>query len=465
MNTAEIKHHGKRAARVAGRSLRHGARLTAVGLSRTGRATKTGLRKLIARQLEGRVKRLLREQDVKVVGVTGSVGKTGTKLAIAEVLRQKYKVLAHPGNFNSEIGLPLAIFEIDIPETLINPVAWAQIMWQIDKRLEGKFGYDVMVLEMGADQPGDIKKFMSYIQPDIGIVTAIAPAHVEGFGSVDAIAKEKMSLAHGSRAVLLNAEDERVMSEAQALHQPVQTYGVATGGVHWEGVTRSKEFTLHGRLQLNNGEIAVKTRLVGRHNLSALAAAGAVGEELGLEPEQIRAGLESIEPVSGRMQVLEGINDSIVLDDTYNSSPRSVTAALETLAELPGRKLVVLGSMNELGELSAREHRSVGVTVASMKPAMLVTIGMEANRYIPAGAVEHGFARELIHTFDSPYNAGEFLRSMVKAGDVVLVKGSQNGVFAEETVAMILANPSDRSRLVRQSSVWQRRKRAQFEVE
>jgi UDP-N-acetylmuramoyl-tripeptide--D-alanyl-D-alanine ligase len=453
MNTAQIKRHGRRAAQA-----------TLVGLNRTGRATKTGLRKLLAKQLENRVKRLLREHDLKVIAVTGSVGKTSTKLAIAQVLKQKYKVLAHPGNFNSEIGLPLAIFELDVPETLTNPVDWARVLHKIDQRLQQPFGYEVLVLEMGADQPGEIKKFMKYIKPDIGIVTAIAPAHLEGFGSIEAVAEEKMSLAQNSRAVLLNAEDERVMLEAKRLSQPVQTYGVDAGGVRWEGVTRSAKLGLNGRLQLHNGDITVKTQLLGKHSLSALAAAGAVGEEMGLEPEEIRAGLEAVRPVAGRMQVLAGADGSTVIDDTYNASPRSVMAALETLAELPGRRVAVLGSMNELGSSSAREHRAVGKRVAEAKIDLLVTIGEEANKYLVAGAVEAGMAENAIHAFESPYAAGEFVRTLLKSGDVVLAKGSEGGIFLEEAVAMILARPSDQSRLVRQSLEWQRRKRAQFEV-
>jgi UDP-N-acetylmuramoyl-tripeptide--D-alanyl-D-alanine ligase len=424
---------------------------------------KAKLRRLIAWQLELRVQRLIREQKVKVVAITGSVGKTTTKLAIASVLKQKYRVLAHPGNYNSEIGLPMSIFELEVPGNLVNPLAWYKVFERIDKRLDKPFDYDVLVLEMGADQPGDIQKFMRYITPDVGVVTAIAPAHIEQFGSVEAIAHEKMALARGSKAVLLNAEDQRVMQEAEALNAPIQTYGVKKGSVHFEGIDRGKDLRLHGRLQLHNGEIAVKSQFIGKHSLGALAAAGAVGEELGLEPAEIRRGLETYEPVAGRMRMLKGLQGVTIIDDTYNSSPRATVAALETLMELPGRKIAVLGSMNELGNMAEAGHREVGKAAA--KADMLVTIGDNANRFIVAGATEAGMKSELIHTHVSPYAAGEFLRGVVKPSDIILAKGSQNGVFAEEAGALLLTSPDDRSLLVRQSSAWQDRKRRQFTVQ
>ncbi len=421
---------------------------------------KERLRRVVAAALEKRVQRLISERKLKVVAVTGSVGKTSTKLAIAAVLRQKYRVLAHPGNYNSEIGLPMSIFEMDVPARLFDPFAWVRILRRIDRRLAKPFPYDVLVLEMGADAPGDVTKFMRYIRPDIGIVTAIAPAHIEQFGSVDRVAEEKMALARGSRSVLLNAEDPRVMREAKALGGPIQTYGVHAGGVCFQGITRNKQLRLSGRLQLHNGEVAVRTNFVGEHSLAALACAGAVGEDLGLDLGEIRQGIEDYRPVTGRMQVLEGVNGSMIIDDTYNSSPRATIAALQTLKHLPGRHIAVLGSMNELGDLSDDAHREVGRAAADVD--LLITIGTAANRHLAHTAVKSGLALDKAHPFLSPYSAGEYLRSQLRRGDVVLAKGSQNGVFAEEAIAMALADPADKSKLVRQSKEWQDKKHKQF---
>lgn len=421
---------------------------------------KTFLRRLVAQQLERRVQELIRKNHLKVVAITGSVGKTTTKLATATVLRQKYRVLAHPGNYNSEIGLPLSIFELDAPANLLNPIDWFRLFSAIDQKLTKPYPYDVLVLEMGADQPRDIQKFMRYIRPDIGIVTAIAPAHIEQFGSIEAIAEEKMALARGSEAVFLNAEDTRVMTEAKKLGMPVQTYGVHKGNVHFENVERLANLCLKAHLQLIEGELTAETQLIGRHSLSALAAAAAVGEELGLTTAEIKAGLEGFIPTAGRMQVLEGMNGAMLIDDTYNSSPRATMAALQEFMQLPGRKIVILGNMNELGEDSQKEHRKVGHEAA--KVDVLVTIGDLAQKYLAAGAIESGLNPAAAHSYDSPYKAGEFVKSIIQKGDVVLAKGSQNKVFAEEAVALILANPRDRKKLVRQSKSWERKKRQQF---
>ncbi|HUC86837.1 MAG TPA: Mur ligase family protein [Candidatus Saccharimonadales bacterium] len=422
---------------------------------------KTALRHLVARQLERRVQRLIETRRLKVVAITGSVGKTSTKLAVATVLGQKYRVQVQRGNFNSEIGLPLAIFELDVPAALSNPLAWLRIMSQIDKKLAGDYPYDVLVLELGVDEPGDMARYLRYLTPDIGIVTAIAAAHLEQLGSLTAIAREKMALARASRAVLLNAEDKRVMTEAGSLGKPIQTYGVAAGEVHWEHVRRAKDLTLAGSLILNDGEITVQTTAIGKHNLAPLAAAAAVGEELGLTSTEIAAGVEAITPFAGRMQVLAGADGSTIIDDTYNAAPTAVLAALQTLTELPGRHIAILGSMNELGAQSEHEHREVGAAAAK-KVDLLVTVGTEAGSYIAAGAAAAGLPAEQIHAFRSPYKAGEYVRSKLGAGDIVLAKGSQNGVFAEEAVALLLANPADKAKLVRQNPAWQQRKRAQF---
>ncbi|TAK89498.1 hypothetical protein EPO04_00050 [Patescibacteria group bacterium] len=425
----------------------------------------TFLRRLVASQLEQRVQQLIRKNKLKIVAVTGSVGKTSTKLAIASVLSQKYRVLAHQGNYNSELGMPLSIFELEVPASLKNPMAWFKILNLIDQKLKQPYPYDVLVLEMGADQPNDIQKFMRYIEPDIGIVTAIAPAHLEQFGSVDAIAHEKMALARGSRVVLLNAEDPRVMEESKKLGREVSTYGVRDGNAHFEGITRLKNLTLNGRLQLADDEVAVKTNFVAEHSLSALAAAAAVGEELGLNGNEIKAGIQTFESVSGRMQVFNGVNGSTIIDDTYNSSPRAATAAVAELLRLPteGRRIAVLGTMNELGDAATEAHRELGRVAA--KVDLLVTIGKLAGDYITAGAVEAGIDDAKIKNFMSPYKAGEFLKSELNQGDLVLAKGSQNGVFAEEAVALILADPKDRKRLVRQSESWERKKQEQFKVQ
>lgn len=432
-----------------------------VGYTFTMKRLKTALRHVVARQLEARVQKLISERKLKVVAVTGSYGKTSTKLAIASVLKQRYRVMAHEGNYNSELGLPLSIFELDVPKTLTNPLSWFKLLEQVDKKMADDYPYDVLVLELGVDQPGDMGRFMRYLSPDIGVVTAIGPVHIEQLGSIENITREKMALAVGSRIVILNAEEELVMAQAQGLHKPVQTYGFNNGQIHWSKVSRGTDQMLCGEIGMSEGIAKVQTQFLGEHSLVALAAAAAVGEELALTPDQVKTGLELVTSFSGRMQVLKGAEGSLIIDDTYNAPPSTVVSAIKTLLELPGRHIAILGSINYLGSDASRIHREIGAAAKNVD--LLVTVGYNANKFIVAGAAQAGLAAEQIHIFNSPYAAGAFVRKILQSKDVVLAKGSQDGIFVEEAIAQLLGNPDDRSKLVRQSSAWQQLKREQFD--
>jgi UDP-N-acetylmuramyl pentapeptide synthase len=421
-------------------------------------------RRQIAKQLEKRVQRLITQYNLQIIAITGSVGKTSTKLAVAEVLRQKYRVLAHQGNFNSEIGLPLSIFELDVPNKLLSPRAWLRILRQIDAKLAADYPYDVLVLELGVDEPGDMAKFMRYIQPDIGIVTGISMVHLAQFGSIEALAREKMTLAHGSKAVLLNADDERVMGEVATLKAPVQTYGLRAGDTHFEHIKRQPDLMLAADLVHGTTKHHIRTHYVAEHSLIALAAAAAIGDQLGLTERQIVAGLEASQPFPGRMRLLPGRNGAYLLDDTYNADPRAVKAALATLVSLPGRHIAILGSMNELGNEAEHQHRAVGQAAAEVD--LLITIGQNAADYLAPSAIASGLVASQVYSFNSPYEAGAFARTIIRTGDVVLAKGSQNKVYSEEALAQLLAEGQDATQLlVRQSASWLAKKKAAFQEE
>lgn len=417
------------------------------------------IRRAVASKLEARVKRLISTHKPLVVGITGSVGKTSTKLAVAKVLEAKYQVLAHAGNYNTELGLPLSIFSQEVPSNLANPISWLRIFRKIDKQI-ASYPYNALVLELGADRPGEIGQFMKYLNPDIGIITAIAPAHIEEFGSVEGVLQEKWKLATGSNKVLLNAEDKLLMGVKEELHD-VQTYGLGAGDYYFKTLILDEKTGFKGLLKLKNSEVKVETKLVAKHSLYAVVVAASVAEICGVSAEEIKAQIEQISPVAGRMNPLQGASDSLILDDTYNSSPQAAIAALDTLYQFKGRKIAVLGNMNELGDFAEEGHRQVGKHCGRLD--MLVTIGKSAEDWIA-----HEAAKLLdiskIKIFVSPYDAGNFLAKELKPGDTVLVKGSQNGVFAEETVALLLQDSADRAKLVRQSAVWQKKKQAQFKV-
>lgn len=417
---------------------------------------KRAVRTAIARRLERQVQSLIKDKNLLVVAVTGSVGKTSTKLAIAAVLRQKYRVLAHEGNYNSEIGLPLSIFELEVPSNLASPIAWSKIFATIRSRSK-TYPYDVLVLEMGADQPGDIGKFMRYITPDIGIITAIAPAHTEQFGSVEAILAEKFKLALGSKFVLLNADDPRLMARSVEVSDKLATFGT-NGEYGWDNLDLAKR---RGSLHLASGQmIEIVLQVIAQHSAQALVVAAAAGDKLGLASAQIATGISHVKPFKGRMNPLVGQKGSLIIDDTYNSSPAAALAALSTLKDYYGSNIAIMGSMNELGENSPEGHREVGAACRGID--WLITIGSDANEYLAPAALGVGMAPEHVKTFDSPYAAGQFVQTLLGKNVTVLAKGSQNRVFAEEAVKQLLNDPNDVNQLVRQSDDWLNTKRQQF---
>jgi UDP-N-acetylmuramoyl-tripeptide--D-alanyl-D-alanine ligase len=407
---------------------------------------KTLFRRLMEPVLVWQIKRMMRRHQPVVVAVAGSVGKTTTRLAIASVLGQKFGDRLHPGrhNYNTEIGLPLAIFNQDVPSPIINPLAWIKVL-QTNERLIKNYPYDCLVLELGTDKPGDLAYFTRWLKPKFGVVTAVAPEHMEFFSDLDAVAEEEFTLARAADKAVLN---DRFIP----LRQLAEKYAVAA---EWYS-----EVNLHALWRQSQG--AMRSKAWPRHIQQALGAAIVVGQQLELDDEQLLAGVEAFEGAPGRMRRLAGVNNSQIIDDTYNSSPEAVKAALDTLKEAPGkRKIVVLGQMNELGEQSDRYHAEAGRLADWVD--LLITIGDKANAYLgPASELEVNKRR---FAFSSPYEAGEYLKKVLQSDDVVLVKGSQNGVFAEECVKQILADPADAAKLVRQSAEWQARKAQAFGLE
>jgi len=415
---------------------------------------KARLRRLAARLFEFQTRRLFRARHFKIVGVAGAVGKTSTKLAIATVLREKYQVLVQHGSFNDEIGLPLACFNIPLPAHIFNPISWMSVLIRMEVTLHRPFPFNLLVIEIGTDKPGEIPHTLTYLKPYIGVITAVTPEHMEYFpGGLDQVAAEEMALADAVKTVVVNEDAVPAKYRDRYLerHPHVIGYG-AHAEVRWEG----------DKVVFGKSKIAAESHVIGSHMRLTLLAAAAVAHELDLTNEQIAKGVAKVHPVVGRMNPLAGINGSRLIDDTYNSSPDAVVAALVTLAETPatGRRIAVLGSMNELGPDSQRYHEEVGAHAAGVD--LLVTVGELANKHLGPAAVKAGLDPTRFKPADSPVAAGNYLKSMLTPGDVVLVKGSQNGVFTEEATKLLLANSADVKKLVRQSPAWLRRKRKQF---
>ncbi|MGO3701969.1 MAG: Mur ligase family protein [Candidatus Saccharimonadales bacterium] len=394
-------------------------------------------------------------QDIKLVCVAGSVGKTSTKLAIATILSQQYRVRMHEGNHNTELSAPLAIMDIPYPDNPRSFFAWHKVFKQAKKRIAEPSTVDVIIQELGADRPGDIQSFGRYLQPDIGVVTAVTPEHMENFGTIDAVAQEELSLANFSKIAIINRYDIDGRFAQFLTNTTIDTYGTSDVA---EYSFESQDFSLENghtgvfRTPEFGDSLKATVKVVGEHNIRPIAGAVAVAARFGMAPEVIVAGIEMVRPAPGRMNMLHGMKDSIILDDTYNASPAAVEAAIQTVAGFAApQKIAILGSMNELGATSPAEHDKIGRLCRPEVFDWVVTIGDEAARYIAPAAQANGC---LVRSFSDAISAGSFVHSKLEMGAVVLAKGSEGGIFAEEAVKVILRSTSDTKQLVRQEPAW-----------
>lgn len=407
--------------------------------------------------LERQVRRLRATHEMQIVAVGGSIGKTSTKLAIAHMLEPTRRVIYQTGNYNDRLTVPLVIFGQKLPG-LFNVPAWIRILLANERTIRLKDYYEVAVVELGTDAPGQIKKF-AYLQPDIAVITAITPEHMEFFKTLDAVAAEELAVYDFSKKVLINGSDT---PQEYLSGRSVETYG--TGGNYAYRSIESTSQGLHGTdvtMQLGNEPLmTARAQILGRQGVKIVLAAAATGHLLGLSREEITTGLQEIKPFAGRMQVLRGIKDSTIIDDTYNANPVAVEAALDVLygIEAPQR-IAVLGSMKELGAYSQEAHEEVGMYCDPAKLDLVVTIGSDAEKYLVPAAVKKGCT---VKAFVGPYEAGDFVQSQLKDGAVVLAEGSQNRVFAEESLKPLLADPHDAALLVRQTPYWMNIKKRQF---
>lgn len=411
-------------------------------------------RAIVAHVLESQAKALRRKHRFTLVAVAGSVGKTSTKLAIAGLLGQKLRVLHQTGNYNDRITVPLVLFEQTEP-ALFNVFAWIRIFGENAARIHHPFPYDVVVLELGTDGPGQMEQF-AYLKPEIGVLTGVAAEHMEYFKTLDAVATEELTLFEFSERMLVNADD--IAGKYLAAREFAE-YSTRTNVAH-NYYAKPQKQTLAGQtlhIEFASGSFEATVQYLGHQGAKFAVAAAAVADMLGVSQNDIAKGLERLKPFAGRMQVLEGKMDSSIIDDTYNASPTSMKAALDFLYEVEGagERVAVLGSMGEMGDHAHAAHTEVGGYCEPKKLAFVVTIGADAERWLAPAAQRAGCT---VHSFKHPADAGKFVAQHLEKNAVVLVKGSQNGVFAEEAVKELLAHPADSERLVRQSKYWLRRK-------
>lgn len=405
--------------------------------------------------LERQVVRLRHKHQFAIVAVAGSVGKTSTKLAIADALSTARRVRYQSGNYNDRLTVPLVLFGHDEPG-IYNVFAWWRIMHTNRRIIKRDYPYDVVVVELGTDGMGQMAKF-AYLQPELTVLTAIAPEHMEQFGSLDNVAKEELAVFDYSQRVLLNKDD---VNEDYLNGREFVSYGETDSTYALKSARPAKKLTSQRvTFDLAGRKFSESIDLIGLQGAKIALAAAAVASELALSEDDVKAGLKQLHAFAGRMQILVG-KKATLIDDTYNASPVAVKAALDVLyaADAPQR-IALLGNMNELGDYAPQAHINIGEYCDPDKLDVVVTLGSDANTYLAPAAERRGCK---VKTCTSPYEAGEYIESILQKDAVVLAKGSQNGVFAEEALKVLLANPDDDAKLVRQTPYWMKIKQRQF---
>lgn len=415
----------------------------------------TMFKNFIQKKLENYVKKYFKKHpEVKLVVVAGSVGKTSTKQAVATLLTQKYRVGMSQGNHNTHMSTPLAILGIEYPEDIRSIGTWLSVFGAARKRIKWPTGVDAIVVELGTDTPGDTTQFGTYLKPDIAVITAVTAEHMETFSTIEAVAQEELAVANFSQTAIINRDDidERF---ADYLKNPnIDTYGT-TGAAEYR--FEIDDFTVEAgyKGQVITPEFEqpfdATIKVLGEHSLRPPMGAVAVAVKMGMSPQEIAAGLATIRPVSGRMNILHGIDNTIVIDDSYNSSPLAAESALQALYSLQmPQRVAILGSMNELGVSSPAEHEKIGNLCDPSLLAWVITVGDKAEKYLAPAARQRGCQ---VKSFKSAIDAGAFARSILEEGAAILVKGSQDGVYTEEAVKILVVTDAH-SQLVRQSPQW-----------
>jgi UDP-N-acetylmuramoyl-tripeptide--D-alanyl-D-alanine ligase len=354
---------------------------------------------------------------VPVVAITGSSGKTTTKEMAATVLGQTKTVLKNEGNLNNLIGLPLTLFKLHAR-------------------------HEAVVLEMGTNRRGEIRRLTEIAEPDIGIITNVGAAHLEGLKSLEMIREEKGDLFNtmaGRGVAVINSDDPNLSAWEERWAGQKITFGIRRpADVYAEHITHEGEKGTIFTLVAGKASREITVATIGNHNVYNALAAAAAAQTCGIPFDKICRGLMSFRPVSGRMEVHRLKNGALLIDDAYNANPASVGEALKTLQELKGesRSIVVLGDMLELGDQSERLHEDIGRMIGETGVGKVFLRGQFA-RAVAQGAMKKGLRGDQIHFDFSPEEITESLRRGLKEGDWVLVKGSRR-MKMEEIVQEII---------------------------
>lgn len=342
----------------------------------------------------------LKQLDIPVVGITGSVGKTSTKEMIAAVLSQKYQVLKTQGNFNNELGLPLTVFQL-------------------------RDNHEIAVLEMGISDFGEMHRLAKIARPNTCVITNIGLCHLEFLKSRDGILKAKTEIFDFLKAdghIILNGDDDKLVTVKEVKGIKPMFFGVENHqGIWADEITPAGLKGISCRIHVGQESFGVLIPIPGQHMVCNALAGTAVGLTYGLTLEEIQRGIESLQSVSGRFHIIE-TGKYTVIDDCYNANPVSMKASLDVLTDALGRKVAVLGDMGELGVNEVDLHREVGIYAAAKNIDLLICVGKLCG-YMAEAARLAAPSREILHFGTKEELIREF-PNLLKEGDTILVKAS-----------------------------------------
>jgi len=345
-----------------------------------------------------------RKFSIPFIGITGSVGKTSTKNAIACILQQKYNVLKTPGNFNNDIGVPLTVFKLE-PH------------------------HEAAVFEMGMSAEGEIRQLTSIIKPDIGVITNIGITHIEKLGSRQNILKAKLEIIESmdeNGLLVLNGDDDLLYGLKDSLDKKVIYFGISND-VDYKAynIKNAGEAGIYFDINIKGEKYNIHVPTPGMHNIYNILAGIIVGIEMGLSAEQVIEGVKNFKQDRMRLNIIEHNNVKII-DDTYNASPQSMEAALRLLNDINTntRRIAVLGDMLELGDWAFASHYNIGKLAFLLGIDYILAVG-QYSQYLIKGAIESGADFNKAKSFSSKEEAIPFLKNILKEGDVVLIKGSR----------------------------------------
>ena len=402
--------------------------------------------------------------NVKLVAVTGSIGKSTTSRALAQAFSQAVRVRMYEKHHKDPRFVALEVLGIELPARP-GLFDWIATLRAASQRVRAEADADVIIQEINTTRPGDLISIGAYLHPDITLLAGVSPEQIEAFGTVDALGQEYMSIASFSKYVLINRDE--VDSKFAQLEQNANfsTYGT-TGSAEYRFETQ--EFSVLdgyiGSFVGPNRQPAIATvHVVGEHMLQAAVGAYAAAALAGVTDEQIVSGIAGLKPLPGRMNPMRGIEGTTIIDDTHDARPASVAAALQTLytsdTENVPQRIAVIGDVQNLGNLTKGEHEKLGALCDPSLLTWVVTVGHETEMYLAPAARARGCQ---VHSVRNAVEAGEFVRSVTETGAMIVVTGAA-GLYLEEAVK-ILCDMSENAELVRQTPEMIAMKNAYFSL-